>query len=123
MRLKFYTDAHIPKQVAVQLRNRGVDVVRCQEIGMDNEDDLTHLTYATQEGRALVSIDSDFQGHFREYIQSGQSHAGIFSISSNLQGTGAIGRMVKELFVYWELIETGAGTIENDIVNHIFYIK
>jgi hypothetical protein len=34
MSLEFYTDTHITKQVAVQLRKRGVDVVLCEEVGL-----------------------------------------------------------------------------------------
>jgi hypothetical protein len=33
-KIKFYTDTHIAKAVAVQLRQKGVDIVRCEEVGM-----------------------------------------------------------------------------------------
>jgi hypothetical protein len=37
--IKFYADTHIAKAVAVQLRLRGVDIVRCEEVDMTQVDD------------------------------------------------------------------------------------
>ena len=34
MSIKFYTDTHIARQVAIQLRAKGIDVVRCEDVGM-----------------------------------------------------------------------------------------
>jgi predicted nuclease of predicted toxin-antitoxin system len=58
--LKFYLDTHISKQVALQLRQKGVDVVRCEEVGIAAADDEAHLEYAATEGRILISADQDF---------------------------------------------------------------
>jgi hypothetical protein len=46
--LKFYADTHIDKDVAIQLRKKGVDVVRCEDVGMAEADDEAHLDYAAQ---------------------------------------------------------------------------
>lgn len=121
--LKLYTDVHIPKQVALQLRNRGVDVLRCQDVNMDDASDAEHLEYATLDGRALVSIDRDFHGHHWLSLVENKFHSGIFSVSPDSEGKPSIGRIVTALFDYWQLIESGAGTVEDDIENHIFYIK
>ncbi|MBL1138289.1 MAG: DUF5615 family PIN-like protein [Chloroflexi bacterium] len=123
MSLKFYTDAHIPKQVAVQLRNRGVDVIRCQEVGMMDAADPDHLEYASREDRALVSIDRDFQEHYWEWLAQDKPHAGIFKVSRQLQGKRNIGPIVKTLFEYYQLIEAGAGTLEADIHNQIIVVE
>ncbi|MBL8164852.1 MAG: DUF5615 family PIN-like protein [Anaerolineae bacterium] len=58
--VKFYFDTHIPKAVAIQLRARGVIVIRCEEVGLAEVDDTEHLEYATAEGLTLVSHDRDF---------------------------------------------------------------
>lgn len=123
MSLKLYTDTHIAKQVAIQLRNRGVDIVRCEEVGMAEATDEEHLAYATKEGRALVSMDRDFKRFYFEWIEARKNHAGIFSISRKFQNNYGIGRMVSELYEYWQLIEIGAGTVEKDIYNQIIWIK
>lgn len=121
--LKLYTDGHIPKQVAIQLRNRGVDIVRCEEVGLKNASDVDHLTFAAHEGRALISIDRDFEDHYWQWLAQGKPHAGIFKIANTLQGKGSIGHIVMALFEYHQLIEIGAGTVEADIQNAIILIK
>ena len=118
--LKFYADTHIPKAVAGQLRLRGVDIVRCEEVNMADAADEEHLQYATAEGRAMVTHDDDFLVlHFR-YQQQNLQHGGIMYVQPDLQGN--IGQMVKQLYEYFELIEGGAGTLEADIANQITYI-
>ena len=85
MPLKFFFDTHIAKPIAVQLRERGVDAVRCEEVGIAEEDDEALLNYAVKEGRALVSMDVDFQSwHFR-WLEAGKLHCGIFTISHGLE--------------------------------------
>jgi hypothetical protein len=65
MKLRFYTDTHIPRQVAIQLRMKGIEVVRCEEIGMAEADDESHLTYAAENGLALITKDAGFRSrHF-----------------------------------------------------------
>lgn len=84
--LKFYTDTHIPKAVATQLRLRGVEVVRCEEVGLAEVDDETHLKYATEHRRAMVSRDVDFLELHTEWLAEGKHHCGIFHVSRDLQG-------------------------------------
>ncbi len=119
-RLKFYTDTHIAKAVAVQLRSRGVDVVRCEEVGLANADDETHLRYATMQGRAVVTHDQDFLVLNARWFEQGRSHSGIFFIQRHLQGN--IGQIVRRLAEYAELIAGGAGSLEADIVNQVNYV-
>ncbi|MBL8120166.1 MAG: DUF5615 family PIN-like protein [Anaerolineae bacterium] len=57
--LKFYADTHVPKAVAIQLRAQGIEVIRCEEIGLAEADDVEHLEYATSQGCTLVSHDLD----------------------------------------------------------------
>ena len=65
MSLRFYTDTHIDKQVAIQLRTHGVDVVRCEEVGMAEAEDDAHLIYATQHERALITKDLTLRSGLR----------------------------------------------------------
>ena len=123
MSLKFFFDTHIAKQVAVQLRERGVDVVRCEEVDMAEDDDEVLLDYATDEGRALVSMDEDFQGwHFR-WLAAGKPHCGIFKVSHDLEGESGIGQIFKELLTYHGLVEGEAASLEDDIHNQLFFIR
>jgi len=74
--IKFYTDTHIAKAVAAQLRNRGIDIVRCEEVGMAEAKDVDHLTYAVQENR-IITCDDDFIVLAQEWAKANKSHCGI----------------------------------------------
>jgi hypothetical protein len=118
--LKFYTDAHIDTQVAMQLRLRGIDVIRCQDVGLTEADDETHLQYAAANGLALVTHDQDFLRLNMQWKQQGQSHNGIFFLQQYLQGN--VGQVVIHLMEYARLVEIGAGNLETDIEEHVIYI-
>jgi hypothetical protein len=122
-RLKFYTDKHIPKAVAIQLRTRGIDVVRCEEIGMGDAKDHEHLEYAAREERVLITRDEDFTRLNVEWQSTGKSHSGIFYCLSTVQGKAAVGKIVMACGEYDELISSGAGSIAEDIANRITHIR
>jgi hypothetical protein len=114
--LKFFLDTHIPKAVALQLRGRGVDALRCEEVGMAEASDDELLAFATKEGRAMVSIDADFLR-----LSEGINHAGIFRIPSKYQDN--VGKIVTELYDYFQLIDIQAGTVAEDIHNQVIWIR
>jgi len=72
-----YTDVHIPYQITIGLRLRGVDVVTAQDDGTAELEDAQLLDRATSLGRILFSQDQDLlrEGHTRQV--SGQLFAGI----------------------------------------------
>lgn len=45
--IKFYTDEHVARSVAVGLRRRGVDVLTVPEAAMRGASDIDHLGFAT----------------------------------------------------------------------------
>ncbi len=122
-RLKLYTDKHIPKAVTTQLRRRGIDIVRCEDVGLGDANDFTHLEYAANEGRVIITRDADFTRLHAEWVKTNRTHAGIMFCRSNLQGEDAIGRIVSEVLMYHELIEGGAGSLEADIANRILFVS
>ena len=121
MSLRFYTDTHIAKQVAIQLRERGIDVVRCEEVGMADADDDEHLEYAVQHGLTVITKDNDFLRLHAQWMAAGQEHAGIFF--SSKRAIPAIGEIVVVCSMYYELIKEGAGTAEDDVHNQTIFIK
>lgn len=120
--LKFYTDVHISKAVVVELRKRGVDIVHCEDVGMADVDDLTHLQYAADEVRVMVTHDADFLGLHDTWQAEGKSHGGIIHVHSQLQGEGSIGYIVKGLFEYYQLVESGAASVEEDFQNQRYFL-
>ena len=73
MNIKFYTDENVSKAIVRGLRARGVEVLTCQEAGLLNATDTTHLDYAKQHGYVIFSHDTDFLRLHAE----GTEHAGI----------------------------------------------
>lgn len=119
--LKFYTDTHIAKAVAIQLRNRGVDIIRCEEVNMAEAEDIEHLEYATREGRVIISNDEDFLALDAIWREQGKTHAGIMHCRA--QGEIAIGIIVKKCIALHENIVSKEGIIENDIVNRVIFVR
>lgn len=122
MPLRYYLDTHIAGAVAIQLRTHGIDVVRCEEVGLAGTGDSQHLECATRQDRAVVTHDEDFLRLHFEWQTQGKEHAGIMFVHPRLQGRKNIGKVVKELAEYHDLIEGGAGTVEADIRNQVRYI-
>jgi predicted nuclease of predicted toxin-antitoxin system len=96
---------------------RGVDVIRCEEVGLARASDVRHLTYATEDERAVVTHDRDFLRLDSAWRAEGKP---IFFIQPHLQGN--IGAVVKALYTFYQLIEEEAGSIEGDIANQVQYI-
>jgi hypothetical protein len=58
--IKFYTDEHVARSVAVGLRRRGVDVLTMPEANMRGASDADHLRLAAEQARVLFTQDDDF---------------------------------------------------------------
>jgi hypothetical protein len=58
---RYYMDEHMRPAIAEQLRVRGIDVQTTVEAGRAHQaySDASQLAYATEQGRVLVSEDSD----------------------------------------------------------------
>jgi hypothetical protein len=119
MSLKFFADTHIAKQVAIQLNALGVDVVRCQDVGLEDASDNTLMEYAVTHERALLTKDDDFLAMHHEWQNAGRDHFGIFYCP--YRDRRAIGQIVNACKEYHDLIESGAGE-EDDIKNVVVYI-
>lgn len=117
--LKFYTDTHIDKQVAIQLRQKGIDVVRCEDVGMAEADDEAHLEYASKNRLALVTKDAGFRVRHFKWLSEGKVHYGIFFCAD--RHIAAIGMIVNACYEYHQLVEEGAATLD-DVKNEFFDI-
>lgn len=113
-KLKFYMDSHISKQVTIQLRQHGVDATRCEEVGLSEADDETHLQYAANNQCILVTKDRGFRNRHFRWLADGKEHWGIFLFKGGHEAS--IGVIVNFCRENAELIDGGAGTI-NDFKN------
>ncbi len=119
--IKFYTDSHIAKAIAVQLRNRSVDIVRCQDVGMDDADDIEHLEYAASQGRTVITGDEDFLVLDAQWRRSGKHHAGIIYLPPDRKD--AIGTIVAYVVFLHQAIAAGAADLVTDIYNQVIRIE
>lgn len=120
--LKFFFDTHIAKAAAVQLQAKGVDTLRCEDVGMAEASDEALLQYATEHGRVMVSQDGDFAALHDRWLNGVRSHAGIIKVSKRYQGAEQISQVVQNLIFYNEAAIVGAVDYESEIANHIIYI-
>lgn len=118
--IKFYTDGHIDRKIVDQLRRHGIDVVRCEDVGLKHASDDTHLTYATQHGRVVVTCDQDFLRLNKEWLQSGKDHAGIAFMTA--ENCNDIGLAVRVLSFWYDAVLEGAADVEQDFHNQVIYI-
>ncbi len=84
-RPRFYADAHIASAVIRALRQKGVDILGANDVGLREAPDDEQLAFAEREQRVLVSRDNDFLG----LHAAGVHHAGILRIGRT-QSIGAI---------------------------------
>jgi len=73
----FYTDSHIPYAAIKQLRAQGVDILRCQDIGMDDDSDIEHLAYSAAHERVMITCDNDFPILHWKWLAAEKTHFSI----------------------------------------------
>jgi hypothetical protein len=88
--IRFHLDECVTTAIADGLRRRGIDVTTTQDTELMSSDDLDQLAFAFQEGRVLVSQDSDFLRLARE----GRPHCGI---AYYIPGSRTIGDLISRL--------------------------
>lgn len=85
--MKLYLDEDLSPVIAHLLRRHGIEVTTAQEIGNVQLGDRAQLTYATREGRAIVTADIvDFKELAREAVATNTEHAGIILVPSSFRG-------------------------------------
>lgn len=120
MQVLILADTNIGKAVVVQLKAKGVDAIRLEEIDAIGNDatDSEILDYATKQGRSVLSLDDDFRTLHFNYLAQQKDHAGIILAHPSLQGKANYGRIVNAVLEYSELIDT-----EDDIRNKLYKIN
>ncbi len=106
--IQFYTDEHIPKAVAMGLRQRGINVTTTQEAGMTGASDIDQLKFALRNEKILFTQDNDFL----KLHSSGIIHSGI--VYSH-QGT-SMGNVIRGLQMIYEVLNN------SDMKNHVEFI-
>ncbi|SRR6266566_2637071 len=71
--VRVYTDEHIDLAIVRGLRRSGISILTHREAGLVTAPDKQHLKRATDEGRSVLTRDSDFL----RLHAAGAVHAGI----------------------------------------------
>ena len=71
--LRFHVDEHMPAALVSGARRKGIDITAPADVGLLRADDLTHLRWASLQGRMMVTNDEDFV----TLHNAGHDHAGI----------------------------------------------
>lgn len=80
--MKLLLDEHYPKQIAIQLRAAGYDVITVSDSGLKRTKDEALLEISAEQERVFVSNNArDFQRIARQWLAAGRSHFGIILTS------------------------------------------
>jgi hypothetical protein len=77
MPITFYMDHHVPRPVTVGLRLRGIDVLIASEDERAEAEDSELLDRATELGRVIFTMDSDFLDLAHEHQMNEESFLGV----------------------------------------------
>ena len=75
--MKLLLDQGLPRTAAALLREQGIDTVHTGEIGLATADDAEILRLADEQGRTVVTLDSDFHALL---AQSGSTSPSVIRI-------------------------------------------
>ncbi len=112
-RVRFYTDENMPESLAVQAARHGIDVLRCQAVGLMGAGDEVHLEYAARAGRAVLTRDYDFVGLHYEWLAQEKAHAGIVFIDEAM----SVGNILWVVRLFWK-----ASTVD-EMNNQLVFAK
>ena len=96
-RIRFHLDENVDPDVALALRRQGIDVTTTRETGLLGQLDQAQLVFACEQGRAIVTHDTDF---LRLASQNAE-HWGIVFCKKNARSLGEIIRslvLIHEVF-------------------------
>ena len=96
-KLKIFTDEHIGKDIVEQLQRRGVEVLRCEDVGMKSVEDTRLLEYATR----TVMFCSQWMMMSHDYTTNGYMPGGIIAVFSTHQWHNSEASKVLALLSYF----------------------
>ena len=79
--MRLYLDESVPIALAAVLRQHGVDCLTARDAGNLGFDDESQLSFATQQGRAILTHDTrDFLRLAATWTAAGRTHRGILLV-------------------------------------------
>jgi hypothetical protein len=85
--VKVYLDEDLSPDIALLLRQRGLDATSAHDAGNSQLEDRAQLEYATREGRAIVTRNVvDFLRLAHDAVATNTAHAGIVLVPASFRG-------------------------------------
>jgi predicted nuclease of predicted toxin-antitoxin system len=113
--IRSYLDHHVHERFAVDLRRRQYDVVVAKDVGNERASDETHLAWATEHDRVVLTSDfDDYPDLAARWFFEGRTHAGIILLEQ--PGRLSYGRLLRRLL---RLLNTLAA---DDMVNLVEWL-
>ncbi len=110
--ISFYLDEDVHILVARLLMHRNCQAVTARDAGQLGKSDPEQLEYATRHGMAIVTHNrGDFEALHRQYLASGQTHAGILIPMDNRPYT-----LARRLLAAWDMYTA------DEMGNQLLYI-
>lgn len=97
---RLYLDECVEKSVTRDLKAAGFDVESAHSLRRRSESDGSHLEFAAQERRTLLTYDTDFVHESAALLSQGQHHSGVL-LSPNKHDLGRLIRSVKHSLERW----------------------
>jgi predicted nuclease of predicted toxin-antitoxin system len=105
-RIRFHLDEHVDPAIAAALRRAGIDVTTTIQAGLRTQDDESHLRFARDERRVIVTRDQDFL----RLAKGALDHSGIVFYTANQ----SIRETIEGLILIYEVMlpDEMAGRVE-----------
>ena len=93
-RIQFHLDENVDPDIALSLRQAGIDVTTTQSVNLLAKSDIVQLNFAREQFRVLVTHDDDFL----ILNHQGIDHSGIVYCRKDIKSIGYIIRMLILLY-------------------------
>jgi predicted nuclease of predicted toxin-antitoxin system len=96
-RLRFHLDENVDPDVALALRRQGIDVTVTREMGLLGQPDEVQLAFACQQGRVIVTHDTDF-------LRLASQNAAHWGVAFCKKNTRSLREIIRSLVLIYEVL-------------------
>lgn len=95
-RIGFHLDENVDPDIALTLRRQAIDVTTTVEMGLIGQTDEAQLEFARQQGRVIVTHDTDF-------LRLASQTANHWGIAFCKKDVRTIGEIIRSLVLIYEV--------------------